>query len=233
MKPRGELLFFLLPLISLACSDRPTGVASRGPSVQAAVTSQSVGTTGVLFRTDSASVNGVGCWVDGTVNGCVQASRSRLGPGSGTTFLFYQVQQCVPDGPPPPDTIPGDSLPPPPVICTTLEGGFGTIPSGDLTGSGIGGLRLETNTSAAANPGFTRFAGSGGLVSVDWARSGAFSSRFTGTGEFRFGDFVQQFNGTSWFSDARVSGSVVAFSIVNPTFANIFRSRAHVIVRGP
>jgi hypothetical protein len=216
----------VLPLALAACSDRPMAVSSRGVKLMAAgaVAEEPV------FRTDSSSVNGSGCWVNGTQRGCVSVSRSRIANGV-ITFLFYSVDDCQSDGSPPDttrDSIPPDTLPPPPV-CRTVEGGFGQIPNSDLAGSGIRSLSVRTNTSVAANPDFTRFAGTGGDVAATWTRSGAFSTQNHGTAKSTFGAFTIQTAGSSWFSDALLAGDVVRFAIVSPTFGQIFRSQQLMI----
>ncbi len=132
----------------------------------------------------------------------------------------------------PPDTMPGDTLPPPPV-CTAVEVGYGYIPNGDLTGSGIRSLHLATNTSAAANPQFVRVVGSGGDVTLDWARSGAFSLRSNCTTQYAFGGFTLQVTGVSWSFDDFLSGSLVGYPVVNQTFAQVSRVQQLILQRGP
>lgn len=231
MHARGGFSLLILSAALAGCSDRTPGlVEAREPAFQTQ-TSSDVGTAGLVFRSDSGSISGVGCWTDANRSGCVQVSRSRIG-STLTTFLFYTVDECAPRSAAadtiPGDSIPGDSIPPPPP-CTTIEGGFGSIPTGDLAGSGISALSLRTNTSAAANPDFNRFAGAGGEIAVDWTRSGFSSFRTSGNTRSTFGDFVVQTAGSTWFSDALIAGTVVAFPVGTTTFASIFRSQQLII----
>jgi hypothetical protein len=68
-------------------------------------------------------------------------------PQNPQTMLFYTV--CSPI---------------PPFLC---QEGFGLIPNRDFQGSALTGMSLNTNTSAAANPGFSNFGGSGGVISLE------------------------------------------------------------------
>ena len=72
--------------------------------------------------------------------------------GQAQAFLRYDIVKCH---------VPTNS-------CARVESGFGLIPTTDVTGSGNSTLRVLTDTRTEANPGFTRFAGSGGIVDVTW-----------------------------------------------------------------
>lgn len=111
---------------------------------------------------------------------------------------------------------------------TVLEEGFGLIPNDDFQGSGTGGtLKLNTNTSAGANPGFTRSVGSGGVVAVEWNKTSLFSSHSTGSSQFRSGStFRSHFSGTFDSSSASAQGSVVGFVIGVNVFAEMGKSHS-------
>lgn len=231
----------LLASAFFSCGDAPAGLNLHTPARQLAA-DPVVQPAGVVFRVDSGGMSGSGCWVNGNVNGCVFVAWQQ-NAAAPTAFLSYSVQVCV--APPdtlPPDTLPGDTLPPPPdtvppppSVCFPVEAGFGEIPSSDVAGGGVRGLRLRTNTNAATNPTFVRLAGAGGEIAVDWQRSAGFQFRSSGSTEFSFGDFTTLFAGTSFFSDALLSGSVVGHVIANPTFAGIIKTRQLIITvqRGP
>lgn len=112
-------------------------------------------------------------------------------------FLSYSVQQC-------------DAF----FNCTFI-GGFGTIPTNDLTGGGNRQLRLNTNTST--NPNFFTFSGPAGLITVDWSANGGFTERSSGTTDLTFPGFRQHSNGILTTASANTSGNVIGISI--PTFS--------------
>lgn len=62
--------------------------------------------------------------------------------------------------------------------CVIVESGDGEIPRGDLTGSAAGGLHLETNT--ATNPDVVKD-GPGGLMVIDWKKTGDWTVFYSGT----------------------------------------------------
>ncbi len=96
--------------------------------------------------------------------------------------------------------------------CSTIEGGVGLIPVGDLLGSGVNKLRLSTNTST--DPSFSLFAGVGGPISLEWERIPGFEARFTGISKVGVpGVFSSHSKGTSTFYQAKVTGSVVTLSV--------------------
>ena len=111
-------------------------------------------------------------------------------------FLSYFIEQC-------------DQF-----FCT-VSGGFGAIPTRDVSGGGSRQLHLSTNTSA--NPGFFTFGGPTGLITVDWSANGAFTARSTGTSDQTFGTFRIHTTGVSTSASASTSGNVVGALI--PTFS--------------
>lgn len=72
--------------------------------------------------------------------------------GEPRAFLRYDIVKCL---------VPTNT-------CARSEAGFGVIPTTDVTGSGNSTLRVRTDTRLEANPGFVRFAGTGGIVDVTW-----------------------------------------------------------------
>ena len=91
--------------------------------------------------------------------------------------------------------------------CFVREAGFGNIPTGDFTGNGNAGLRLTTDTRA--NPGFTVYAGTGGVIDLEWRRSGLSENRGNNVNESRFLDSRWKSNGSYSNSSASVQGTIV------------------------
>ena len=100
---------------------------------------------------DFASLVTSGRVGDIVTNVTVLVSRGR-NAGEAQAFLRYTIVKC---------DVATNS-------CAQVEAGFGLVPTTHVTGSGNSTLRVRTDTRAEANPGFTRFAGSGGVVDVTW-----------------------------------------------------------------
>lgn len=96
-----------------------------------------------------------------------------------------------------------------------LEEGFGVIPNGDLTGDAASHLDLDTDTSAAANPDFERFAGNGGVITVQWTRVQGYLNRLTGTAQRDVGSLLYIWSGTFETHPATAEGTVVDKAVVN------------------
>ena len=91
-----------------------------------------------------------------------------------------------------------------------VEFGFGSIPRAHVSGSGNGAMRLDTDTSAAANPGFTRLAGEGGRITLEVRKTSDVFRRISGTQQLRFGGARLNSNG----SETTVSAAATGFAIV-------------------
>jgi hypothetical protein len=120
------------------------------------------------------------------------------------TFLFYSVVECSP------------------FFCSQIAGGFGQIPSGDFETQGTH-YRLSTNT--ASNPGFFTFAGSPGVITIEWAPNGLFSQSFNGVRRFTQPGFSEQQSGQSTDQSATAIGNVVGFTIGSGNSGSISNSR--------
>ncbi len=103
--------------------------------------------------------------------------------------------------------------------CCSFAEGFGPIAVGDLTGSGAGKLMLNTNT--CTDPGFFTFGSACGVVSIEWDKTSFFTGRSEGTSSNTFADFTFRSIGTSEFSSAAATGSIVGFPIGSPNFAEM------------
>lgn len=111
---------------------------------------------------------------------------SREDPGA---FISYDVGRC-------------DAL----LNCVIVESGDGEIPRGDLTGSAAGGLHLETNT--AANPDVVKD-GPGGLIVIDWKKTGDRTVFYSGTQVHRSPGHTWRRQGTETGHSAVASGQAL------------------------
>ena len=144
----------------LACDDSPATALSAPLTLASAQRATNGGTFVVHFtdKTDCANVFSSTGSTFGVVELCQDNS-----PSNPQTFLSYSIVDCASE-------------------CTTLEAGAGFIPNGDFQGSGTSQERLNTNTSAASNPAFERYAGDGGAIRLLWQKSDASTERHSGGG---------------------------------------------------
>ncbi|MCI0391247.1 MAG: hypothetical protein MOB07_21105 [Acidobacteria bacterium] len=133
-----------------------------------------------------------------TTNGLIIVRVSRGGPPQDPqTILFYAVMQFFP-----------------PVFIS--QSGEGVIPNDDLK---VMGQKVILNTDTSAIPDFTNTLctpnentcgpGTGGVISVEWNKSGDFSSRSTGNSEFSFGNIVMRSVGTTHETSATAQGTAL------------------------
>jgi hypothetical protein len=164
-----------------------------------------------LFRSvtnaDAANVGWSTTSGERNVSGFLFVGRNRAGQNTETT-LFYNIAEC-------------DAF----FFCTTIESGFGFIPSTDLKGNAGSKLTLKTNTSAAANPDFIRFIGSGGQITLEFRITPEVQTMFTsgGTSYSKFLDNTFRFNfgGTFRSSSADAVGTVIGFAVPLDSFAGM------------
>lgn len=116
------------------------------------------------------------------------------------TFLYYGVVECSP------------------FFCNQVVGGFGQIPNSDFETHGST-YRVSTNT--ASNPSFFTFAGSPGVITIEWAGNGLFSQTFNGTRRLTQPGFSEQQAGQSTDQSATASGNVIGFAIGAGNFGSI------------
>ena len=129
------------------------------------------------------------------------ASVSRGGErGEQETFLNYSVVECSP------------------FFCNQIAGGFGVIPNADFEAQGP---NYRVNTNTAGNPNFFTFAGSPGVVTIEWTPNGLFSSRFSGTSQITQPGFSQHQAGQSDDQSASATGNIVGFAIGAGNFGSI------------
>ncbi|SRR6266481_5812119 len=112
------------------------------------------------------------------------------------TWLYYQFQTC---------TITNDGY-----YTCLQQAGNGNIPSNDFSGGG-GRYRLHTDTTA--DPDFFVWAGTGGVIEVEWEKTDGYQSRQSGVFEYSYFDFSYQTNGTSRSSSASASGIVAGIPV--------------------
>jgi hypothetical protein len=101
-----------------------------------------------------------------------------------------------------------------------VEFGFGFVPRSDVSGSGNAVMHLDTDTSAAANPGFTRLAGNGGRITLEVRKTSDFYRRTSGMQQVRLQGSRLQSNG----SETSVSAAAEGFAIVGPVTAGLSSS---------
>lgn len=95
-------------------------------------------------------------------------------------------------------------------VSEALESGTGTLPCRALTGSGTGQASLHVSTTG---DNFTHWVGNGGDIDLVWNKTDGYYSRNTGTTEYRYPEFRYRTSGTSEQSSARVTGTMLGFSI--------------------
>lgn len=142
----------------------------------------------------------------GSVSGSLYVSRGNWADPP-TTFLEYDLTRCDASH-----------------NCT-WEGGYGLIPNGDLTGSGAGGLHLETNT--AGIPDFYN-SGAGGVIVADWRRSSAWVETNKGTHTIKTPAYTAR-NRESWVAtSATVVGQMLGV-VIGPGYAELGTNHAVTI----
>lgn len=125
---------------------------------------------------------------DAQVVGYVNVSRN-----TDQTFLYYGIMECRYWG------------------CTTVAGGYGTIPNADLSGNGKS-THLSTNTSG--NPGFFTYAGPSGPIEITWTPNGLFEYHSNGTTQMIQPGFTQRQTGQSDDASATATGAVISYAIL-------------------
>ena len=149
----------------------------------------------------------------GVLFGFVEVNRGAV-TTEDLTLLFYTMERC--------DITTGE--------CTVLEQGTGTIPNSALVVRGRE-TTLHINT-AAANPGFERFIGSGGLISLRWTQNSAVVTDFKGHSRTRIAGVLMersQFSRTS--SSAFVEGTLLGTSVGSDnSIGEIGRVRSGLLV---
>lgn len=124
--------------------------------------------------------------------------------GAQQTFLSYNISECTPS-----------------FFCFQVAGGFGQIPNEDFDTQGSR-YRLTTNT--ANNPGFFTFAGSPGVITIEWTPNGQFSQSFNGVRRITQPGMSEQQVGKSEDESASATGNVVGFLIGSAGFGQISSS---------
>lgn len=216
-------IVFVLPLL-IACGDSGTAPgAHRQPSAITADAAPAQGGGAVVFHVvnsgDFANLTASGGASGGpTTNLTVFVSRGGT-PSDPHTMLFYSISRC--DGA---------------VGCAFLEAGSGEIPNGDFKGSGGAVMTLMTNTSAASNPSFQRFVGSGGPIAVEWRADGFISSLSNGIFEVHSGNSSRSEHGESQSRSASVSGTLIGLTLPLPDDthnSSIGTGQQEITIRNP
>ncbi len=133
-------------------------------------------------------------------------SVSRGGTGQAQqTDLTYDVSRWDPDYVPdwaPPDWQPG--------ACVVVEGGKGSIPNSAYR---VSGTTHTLNVETSMVPGFERWEGSGGAISLVWQKTRASGERTSGTEWLRYPGFSSHRSGTLTEWPAIVTGTLIGVSV--------------------
>lgn len=144
----------------------------------------------VVSRGEYASLS----WSSNNRYGSVYVARTKVGAGA-ETWLSYDISECTE------------------WECYTVEAGSGYIPNDDF----VRGVGLNTDTSAI--PDFILWAGSGGVIAVEWTPLKGVSYRYHGTIQQRFSDYRYMSNGTWEYTMAAAQGSVVGVPVEGSIWA--------------
>lgn len=132
-------------------------------------------------------------WYGDSISGFLYVAKGGTGRNA-RTFLVYEVNQC---------TWTGEWI-----ECFTVEAGSGYIPDGDF------GPDLHLTTDTSANPDFYLWAGSGGVIDVEWKPIKTISIRHTGTLQQRMSQEYRYLQSGMWESSmASAQGSVIGHAL--------------------
>lgn len=188
-----------------ACAEQPTA-PTRSPIRASVVADDSAPAGRLLFRSDSLSRTGNLSWFDGTLTYYVFVHESQM-PGERTAFFGYGAYD---------------------LSYQTRFFGYGTIPTSDLTGSGIGDLRVRTNT--AAIPGFVFFNDSGGPVDITWKQVPHTAFKMHFVTRFEWPPFLFVGTGRDMGRAATATGAFAWRAIPDSAQASMYQSLAHSMV---
>jgi hypothetical protein len=135
---------------------------------------------------------------DGANSMYVSVARYSDGTGSGTS-LYYYLSRCSQ------------------WECHEVEAGYGTIPGADLKVTGSGHTSLKTNT---AGPAFSRWAGAGGGIAIEWEPRRDYEARFHGTTDQRYGQVRYHSNGISTYRSASVTGTLIGHAVPSSAYSD-------------
>ena len=200
----GFALTAALGLTLAACSkESPVTAPARHLNLAADAANDSGGGRTLLYRSDSLSRIASVSWFDGTLNYYVFVSESQM-PGTRTAFLGFGAY----------DTW-----------YQTMFFGYGTIPAKDVTGSGIGDLRVRTNT--AADSGFFVFNAPLGQVDVTWKQVPQTHFKMHFNNSFEWPPLLFVAEGRDQGRTATVSGTFASLAIPDGLQGSMYQSLAH------
>ncbi len=208
MSRSTALVGLALGVALAACTEQPNA-PTRKVVLASAVASDSGPTGRLLYRSDSLSRTGSISWYDGTLSYYVFVHEAQM-PGTRTAFFSYGAFN--PNAP----------------WLGMLFGGYGTIPASDVTGSGIGDLRVRTNT--AGNPDFVFINDSGGPVDVSWKQVPHTSFKNHFEGRFESPPVVFVGNARDMCRGATAVGTFAWRMIPDSVDASLCQSWGHTMV---
>jgi len=196
----------VLGLGLVACNEQPTAPAAttKHLSLAAVAASDSASGRSLLYRSDSLSRDGFISWFDGTLSYYAFVTESQ-NPGTRTAYLGYGAYN--------------------PWTYETAFWGGGPIPASDVTGSGIGDLRVRTNT--AAIPGFTLYNDPGGPVDIAWKQVPGSGWKIHFNAHNEWPPFLFVGEGRDMGRAATASGSFAGHVIPDSVQASMYQSLAH------
>jgi hypothetical protein len=197
----GAVALAALPIIIWACKDGTTApreahAASLATAASGDGTSSGRVVTNYTFSGDYADYHNYDPAANGYVNIWVGQGGSG---GAPEVWVNYDVGRCGYD--------PATGW----YSCTVSQAGYGTIPNGDLSGNGANHLRLTTDTRS--NPRFTVWAGTGGVIDLEWRKSGLYESSSNSVSESRFLDSRWKSNGSYSSASAIAQGTIIGIDV--------------------
>jgi hypothetical protein len=198
------LALVALAVAATACDQSMTGV-DRGaiPATADRPDNATTATSGVSVSHFVSEGAFASLGAQSVSNLLTYVSVSRYGtPSAPATYLFYYLYDAT--------------------AGALVQGGYGQIANADFSGNGETGTRLKT--VVAPGPNFTISAGSGGTIDLQWRSIPGFAYSSHGTNTFQFGSFTQRNIGSSDYSTATASGTVLGYDLAGTSTPFLFAS---------
>jgi hypothetical protein len=184
-----------------ACEDKSAGREPTAPDLAPSLSAGVMGSGHVSKFVTKGSFGYVsifGYTAEGYENGYLFASQGGEGQ---QVFMYYDITQCDYSG-----------------SCSSVESGYGYIPSGDLVQEHEK-LILTTNTSTA--PDFYIYAGSGGPITISWTQFSGFTSRESRNMRATYGSLKVRFHETRTTYSAFAEGLLLGRTLDASVYAQM------------